>query len=512
MELPSPSSLDVCSAIAWLAVMLGICVAVSVLLKKAGSTLSSWLLGSRNFGPVVTGLAISATWMSGWACLGLMGITYAFGWSGIWLAGVWTLIGIIPCAVVVGPKLRGMSEKLGASTVSELVGKLYDSRLVGAVASVVYTLLMLVYSVGQYKAAATAWHVVTGSPWTLSIVMSAVIMIAYMIMGGYRGTQWTLSIQAVLMVFACYLLAYMALAMVGGPLNLNEALAAQDPKLVMVLRPDLPPNNQYAADLIGLTASLGLFVTMAIGFPHNVARLLGMRRLTRRDLAIMTLTVVVASSIPWANLITGLAARALFGTAVLGTPARADAAAPYVALLAGPAVSGLYMAAVFAASLSTLAGMVLVMAGSITNDLLRTLKPNMSERRTLIVAKALTALFALIPLLWVVSQPPPLLAYLMAGAATGLGCIFIFTLATTLYWRGAHKYGAIACMVYGLAMTVLGGYYVYTLGQWGWGYWWWATFIGCAVTYVGFSVLGRRLERGRGGNAVLAPVSAGLSV
>ena len=80
-------------------------------------------------------------------------------------------------------------------------------------------------------------------------------------------------------------------------------------------------------------------------------------------------------------------------------------------------------------------------------------------------------------------RPPPLLAYLTSGAAVGLGSIFFFVVAVSFYWRGATKYGAMACILYGMAMCALGGYYVYTLNVWGWGYWQLATFIGCGALY-----------------------------
>lgn len=498
--LPSPSLADIISAISWLSALLASCAAVGFMARRKGETLPTWLSGGSTFGPVITGLALSATWMSGWACLGLMGITYTFGWSGMWLAGVWTLIGIIPCATIFGPRLRRKFHELKALTVPQLVGSLYESKLVAATASIVYIALLLVYSVGQYKAAATAWHVITGTPWELSVVIGASVTIAYMILGGYTGTQWALAVQGLFMTIACYVLAYAALSSVGGPIALNERLALQDPRLIVPLRTDLAskPSLQFAADAIGLTATLGLFVTMAIGFPHNVARFLGMRSLTRRDVALMALVVFVSSAIPWANVITGLSARAMFGGSVLtASPAKADAAAPFVALASGPIVSGMYVAAVFAASLSTLAGMVLVMAGSLTRDVILLLKPSLSDRKALLLARGLVVVFALIPLTWVVVKPPDLLAYLMSGAAVGMGCIFFFVLAMTLYWRGAHKYGALACMAYGFAMTAFGGYYVYTVNEWGWGNWWWATFVGCAATYFGFSLLGRRVEEKR---------------
>lgn len=491
--------MDFISSAVFLVILLGLSVAVGFMSKKKSETFNAWLAGSRNFGPVVTGLALTATWLSGWACLGLMGIVYSFGWSGMWLAGVWTLVGIIPTVTIFGPKLRNRFEQMKATTVPQLVGAIYNSKGIAALACIIYVLLLLVYCVGQYKAAATAWHVVTGTSWELSILVSAIIMAVYMAVGGYTGTQWALAIQGFFIAFACTLLSIMALAMVGGVEGLNLALSQEDPKLTQPLRADLgaKPNLQFAADLIGLTATLGLFVTMAVGFPHNVARFIGLRKITKRDLTIMTLVVFITASVPWFNLLTGLSARALFQAELFGiAAAKQDAAGPMVALALGSPISGFYVAAVFAAAISTLAGMVLVMSGSLTKDLIQLLKPNLSDKVLLNTARVLTILFSLIPITWVILRPPDLLAYLMAGAAVGLGCIFFYTLAVSLFWKGAHKLGAAACMIYGFAMTALGGYYVYTVAQWGWGNWWWATFIGCGIAYFAFSKIGSWRSKG----------------
>ncbi|TDA29548.1 MAG: hypothetical protein DSO00_03895 [Archaeoglobi archaeon] len=497
--LLQPSTMDFIFSTAFLVILLGLSVAVGFMSKKKSETFNSWLVGSRNFGPIVTGLALTATWLSGWACLGLMGIVYTFGWSGMWLAGVWTLVGIIPTVAIFGPKLRNRFEQMKATTVPQLVGAIYNSRGIAALACAIYIVLLLVYCVGQYKAAATAWHVVTGTSWELSILVSAIVMAVYMAVGGYTGTQWALAIQGIFIFFACTLLGILALAMVGGVEGLNLALAQQDPKLIEPLRPDLAakPNLQFAADLIGLTATLGLFVTMAAGFPHNVARFIGLRKITKRDLTIMTIVVFITASVPWFNLLTGLSARARFHAELFNiATAKQDAAGPMVALALGAPISGFYVAAVFAAAISTLAGMVMVMSGSLTRDVIQLLKPNLSDKALLNTARVLTILFSLIPIIWVILRPPDLLAYLMAGAAVGLGCIFFYTLAVSLFWKGAHKLGAAACMIYGFVMTALGGYYVYTVAQWGWGNWWWATFIGCGIAYFAFSKIGTWKSKG----------------
>jgi sodium/proline symporter len=474
-----------------LAGFLIICIFLGFAAKKRSSSFELFLVGGRDIGPIITGLALCATWMSGWACLGLMGITYWFGWPGMWLAGVWTLLGLAPAALITGPKMRAYSAKFGAATVPDVIGIRFDSKLTQAMAAASMIILLMVYSVGQYTAGATAWYAITGYRWEICMLLSASVAFIYLAFGGYTGTQWTLALQGILLTIGCFALGIASLAFIGGPEALNAKLAAQAPELVGLVNPKLSgvPAAQFAADWIGVLATAIMFFTMAIGFPHNVARFLGIRKFTKRDFAIMMAVIAIGGSVPWANLIVGLAARAYFGPKLAGIPGMPtglgrDAAAPLLAMvIGGVPLSTIYLVAVFAASLSTLAAMVMVMSGNVTRDILGLYMPNLSKKTLLAITRILIPIFALIPLYWAIVRPPPLLAYLMSGAAVGLGSIFFFVVAVSFYWRGATKYGAMACILYGMAMCALGGYYVYTINAWGWGYWQLATFIGCGALY-----------------------------
>ncbi|RLE49308.1 MAG: hypothetical protein DRJ31_05340 [Candidatus Methanomethylicota archaeon] len=495
--IPKPTPEYLIAASAGLALFLMASAAIGMATRKRRETFESFLVGHRDIGPVVTGLALCATWMSGWALLGLMGITYMFGWPGMWLAGVWTLVGLAPAALLTGLKMRMYSSKFGAATVPEVVRIRFDSKLAQSMAGLIMVTLLIVYAVGQFKAGATVWYAVTGYPWEICILLSAIVVLVYLAIGGYTGTQWALAFQGFLLALGSYALGFVALAFIGGPAELNAKLAAQSPALTSLINPALSkiPKAQFAADFIGVSATALLFFTMAIGFPHNVARFLGMRRITRREFAIMMLVITIAAACPWANLITGLAARAYWGPTLLKIPfVKADGAAPFMAMVAGGVpLATLYMVAVFSAALSTLAATVMIMAGNITRDLIQTYRPQTSPTTLLLLTRILIAIFVLIPLYWALVKPPALLAYLMAGAAVGLGSIFFFVIAVSMYWKRATKWGAISCMAYGMIMVVLGGYYVYTINQWGWGNWVWATFTGCAILYFAVSLLTKPL-------------------
>ncbi|NLG11516.1 MAG: hypothetical protein GX554_00560 [Elusimicrobia bacterium] len=475
--------------------MLLVCIFLGLFSRKKASSFETFLSGHQDIGPVITGLALGATWLSGWAALGMMGITYTVGWSGMWFAGIWTIVGIMPCLFFTGAKMQQYAEKFGARTVSDVLGIRFDSKVVQSLSALVMIFFMILYAVGQFKAGATVWYAVTGlsAIWCLSF--SGIIVFIYMIVGGYTGTQWSLALQGALLGIACFVLGIVALVFVGGPSALNAKLALQDPKLIELMRTDLPVtgNTQLFSSPVGIVATFFIFLTMATGFPHNVARFLGMRKLTKRDFSLITLMVFLVAGPPiFLNAITGLASRAAFGPALLDiAPWRGDLAAPYVAMIAGGRpVTILYVVGVFAAALSTLSSMVMVMAGNITRDIIHIWKPNISRVFLLNLTKVFIGIFLLIPFYWTFKNPPELLAVFMGYASIGLGGIFIFCTAVSFFWRRATAMGAILCMIYGVVATLVGSIYVANQ-RIGMGTLEFIVLIGCAVFYFVGSLLTR---------------------
>jgi len=181
-------------AIVGIGLMLLVCIAVGFLSRKRAESFESFLSGHNDIGPIVTGLALGATWLSGWAALGMMGITYSFGWSGMWFAGIWTIVGIMPCLFFTGEKMQMYSQKFGAKTVSEALCIRFDSKVVQSLSALIMIFFMILYAVGQFKAGATIWYAVTKLPALWCLLLSGIVVFIYMIVGGYTGTQWSLAI------------------------------------------------------------------------------------------------------------------------------------------------------------------------------------------------------------------------------------------------------------------------------------------------------------------------------
>src|SRR5512136_2832746 len=142
--IPTPTAESTIAVTIAVAGMLAVSAGIGVYYYKKAKSFDDWMVGHRDMGPIITGFALIATWMSGWAIFGNAGLSYTYGWSGSWLIGLMNLMGLSLC-VVLGYRMRRYAA-LGARTVPEAAKIRFDSRLVQGLAGITMALLLLVYS------------------------------------------------------------------------------------------------------------------------------------------------------------------------------------------------------------------------------------------------------------------------------------------------------------------------------------------------------------------------------
>ena len=203
----------------------------------------------------------------------------------MWFAGIWSLVGIIPCIWLAAMKTREFSVKLGAATVPETIGRRFESKMLQTVIAISMLFFLFMYSVGQLKAGASVWYALTGLSPLWCLLLSIFIAWLYMAMGGYVGNQYAMALQGLVFAIVGTLIGVVAIVQSGGFYELTSKLVAQDPKLMSLIRPDLPKLGftQLMSSMVGILATPVIFFTMATGFPHNVSRFLGMRKMTKKD-------------------------------------------------------------------------------------------------------------------------------------------------------------------------------------------------------------------------------------
>jgi Na+/proline symporter len=499
VPIPSPTAESTIAVTIAVAAMLAVSVGIGIYYFRRAKSYDEWMVGHRDMGPIITGFALIATFLSGWAIFGNAGLSYTYGWSGVWLIGVMNLMGLSLC-VVLGYRMRRYAA-LGAKTVPEAARIRFDSKMVQALAGISMAILLLVYSIGQFKAMASVWKLTTGTDWLWSLVITAILCAVYIVLGGYSGTNVSIALQGAILMVVGIAFGIASIFWAGGPTQIAASIANSTfvkPGGAVTSIPignyTAPLGASYPAnDWFGVFAVMFMFLFMATGFPHNIARFIGSRKTTKREYGILMLIVIVGCLTPLMIGAMGYAGRSVWGAQLMSSgPIYGDAAAALVSMSVGGSVGGaIFAMAVFAAAVSTLAGMVMIMATNITRDLIANARPKTSSKRLLVLSRLLVIPFVVVPLWWTYTSPPPVLAEFMSGSAVAQAGIFFFVIAVSMYWKRATKWGAIATIVFGMIVALLHpAVYGSRLPPFNnWGVWAMTLMFGCALVYVGVSLI-----------------------
>ncbi len=430
---------------------------------------ADYYLASQSMSPWLVGLSAVATNNSGYMFIGVIGYTYATGLASIWLMLGW-ISGDLIASFLVHRRLREAAGRSGELSFAGVLARWHGAgapqwqRLAGLAALV----FLLAYTSAQLVAGSKALHVLFDWPIWAGALMGAIMVAAYCVAGGIRASIWTDAAQSMVMIVAMGLLLVTATQALGGPQASLEALARVDGYM------DWFPRDLALPGLAGgvLFAFSWLFAGLSvIGQPHVMVRFMtldsvgGMLRMRLWYYLWFTAFYAMATGV-------GMLSRVH-----LADPGSFDAelALPSLALqLLHPALVGLILAGVFAATMSTADSLVLSCSASLTHDLL----PENVERPALLklstlgmtaVALGLAlfntgSVFSLVILSWsaLASIFGPIIlvnafggrpsqAQMLAMSAVGLG--------TALIWRqlGWHQalYEGMPGILAGLAVFAL---------------------------------------------------------
>ena len=236
--------------------------------RKSRTTTTDYILANRSIGPIPTALSAVSTCHSGFMFIGMIGFTYAYGVSAIWLIITW-LIGDFLAWTYVHKPLREKTELSNTTTISGFISHHLPEKkrsVVQKVSAIFSVLFLAVYSAAQLTAGSKALSVMLDWPHTIGIVVGGVIVIAYSFAGGIRASIWTDVAQSLLMVTSMVGLLIIALIQTDGINGLFYTLSQIDAHLVALI----PSNLEYGFPLY--IAGWVAFGFGVLGQPHIMTR------------------------------------------------------------------------------------------------------------------------------------------------------------------------------------------------------------------------------------------------
>lgn len=337
---------------------------------------SDYLLAGSSVPPSLTGLSAVATNNSGFMFIGVIGYTYATGLPAFTMMVGW-ILGDWMAATLVTRKVREISEARGSLTIPELLARWGGGhfRILKVVAALIAVSLLGVYAAAQFKAGGKALQALFGWDLRAGAIIGAVMVLCYGFSGGLRASVWTDAAQSVVMIVAMTVMLTAAVFTVGGWQAAWTGLHDVSPTFFQFF-----PAESAAS---GLTGALLFMVgwtfagAAVIGQPHVMIRFMAVNdvKSIRRArtyyylwfVAFYTLAVGV-----------GMMARLLMDQGAVdpslvmrGGELDAELALPVMAdVLLHPLATGLVLAGLFAATISTVDSLILSCSACLSRDLM----------------------------------------------------------------------------------------------------------------------------------------------
>lgn len=414
---------------------------------KRTSNLTDYMLGGRDLGPVVTALSAGASDMSGWLLMGLPGSMYLQGVSAGWIV-VGLTIGAYLNWLYVAPRLRTYTEVANNSiTIPDYLENRFrdSSRILRITSAVVIIIFFTFYTSSGMVAGGTLFETAFGWDYTTGIFVTAGVVIAYTLFGGFLAVSWTDTVQGLIMFLALILVPAVTIANVGGTTLTFDTIREIDPTLLSVFE------GTTAIGIISLLAwGLGYF-----GQPHIIVRFMAItnvkeiKKARRVGMGWMIFSVVGA-------MFTGLVGIAyLKDTPLIGGPESETVFIVLAEQLFPSLITGFLLAAILAAVMSTISAQLLVTSSALTNDFYQAfLKKNASDKELVFVGR-MAVLGVSIIALYLALNPNDTILGLVGYAWAGFGAAFGPLILISLYWKRMTKWGALAGMVGGTVTVIL---------------------------------------------------------
>ncbi|PVY69604.1 cation/acetate symporter [Tamilnaduibacter salinus] len=180
---------------------------------KAGTTKDFYVAGG-GVHPVTNGMATAADWMSAASFISMAGLIAAGGYANSTFLMGWTG-GYVLLAMLLAPYLR----KFGKFTVPEFIGDRFYSRNARFVAVACLIVASVTYVIGQMTGAGVAFSRFLEVDNLTGLLIAAVVVFMYAVMGGMKGITYTQVAQYSVLIIAYTIPAvFISLELTGNPI------------------------------------------------------------------------------------------------------------------------------------------------------------------------------------------------------------------------------------------------------------------------------------------------------
>lgn len=408
-------------------------------------TQEDFLLAGRKLNVWVATFSERASGESAWLLLGLPAAAATVG-----LVETWTALGCVTGIALawwfVAEGLRRETEALDALTLPQYFARRFGAHAnaIRFVATLIIIFFYSFYLAAQFNGAGTVLRQTFDIPTFWGIVIGAVIIVLYTMMGGFIAVAWTDVVQAIIMIGTLVILPVVGL----------WELSQRDPATLHAVGSSA---SSWTGGLTGFAAVGAVVSGLSWGFgyagqPHTITRFMSIHhpetiRVGRR--------VAIAWAVPafGGAMLIGLIGARLYD---VGSLTDTEQLMPMMALDLLPGwLAGVFISGAVAAMMSTADSQLLVGTSAFSEDLCRrSFGWELSPRQLVALSRMVTLLLGLGGFLLAITSGE-LIFTLVSYAWSGLGSSFGPAVIFTLHWKRTTGPGVLAGMLTGAGTTVL---------------------------------------------------------
>ena len=419
--------------------------------KKGQNTTSNYFLGDRQMNALPVALSFVVTFQSSIIILGFPAEAYAYGMQ-YCIQTIGLIIAYLLATVIVVPIFHPMK----VTSVYEYFYKRYGNNIVRAVAAILGVLYFIFYMGLVTYGTALALETAAGFPFWASVTIFSSTAVLYTSIGGIRAVIWTDVFQSTVMLAGIMAVLIKCTIDTGGSGKVFEL--AKSRLNFFDFNPDPTQRHTFWTLVLG-SISQFLYLT----FSQSGVQRINSTPSVQTAKKIMYIAAPVYSIVWVVVMLEGVTVYAYFfnkecDPLKAGKVRNLNQIIPYAVMElfhSMPGLPGLFIAALSAASLSTISSGLSSLAAVAYEDIIKIHFPNMNEKQAINVSKTMVVLFGVLSagITFLLSNVEGPLGQIMVsfmgaidGPMTGLFILSIFCRKTTTK-------GAVIGTVFGFGFT-----------------------------------------------------------
>ena len=418
---------------------------LGLLLHRKQTSSSDYIMGNRSLNFWLVALSAHASDMSAWLFMAFPMSIFVLGLSRCWIA-VGLLLGMYLNWQYVAPRLRTMTEKYQAYTLSSFFEKRFQDNtgIIRVASSIVMIIFLTHYLSAGLIAMGNLFESLFSIDYYLGLSIAMLVVVIYTYMGGFNTVAWTDLIQGLFLLAMIILVPAIAYTKIDGWDQIVQMAGKKEVSLSFI--PDGGFDTFFTIGSLMLGWGLGYF-----GMPHIITKFMGIKNVSELNKSKwlgMSWQLVALGAATFV----GLVAIAYFPS---GIDKPEMVFVEMVKDIFHPFFSGFILCAIVAANLSTMDSQILVCASTMSEDLFVPFhrKPP-SDSKILLFSKLSVIVVSVIALILAFNRSATILDTVLYSWS-GLGSAFGPLVLMSLYSNSVNRYGALAGIVTGTAITMV---------------------------------------------------------